>query len=74
MARTSLGYDTAGSQFFICLDSATCAQLDGQYAAFGKVIGGMSTVEKIAATATAGETPLAKQTMKEVYFVQAPTN
>lgn len=35
MARTS-EMDSASSQFFIC--SATCPHLDGQYAAFGKVI------------------------------------
>lgn len=46
MARSSSGYDTAGSQFFICLDDAR-ASLDGNYAAFGKVIDGFNNIENI---------------------------
>lgn len=42
MARSS-AYDSASSQFFICYDDVT--QLDGQYAAFGKVIEGMEVVD-----------------------------
>lgn len=49
MARSS-DPDSAGSQFFICLSRDGCQHLDGQYTAFGKVTGGMDTVEKIAAT------------------------
>ena len=45
MARSSQGYDTAGSQFFICIEDAT--SLDGNYAAFGKVIDGFHVVEEI---------------------------
>ena len=45
MARTSQSNDTAGSQFFIMLGKSDF--LDGQYAAFGKVIDGMDTVERI---------------------------
>jgi cyclophilin family peptidyl-prolyl cis-trans isomerase len=37
--------DSGGSQFFIMLGSAT--HLDGQYAAFGKVIEGMDVIDKI---------------------------
>lgn len=37
--------NSAGSQFFIMVKSAP--HLDGQYAAFGKVIEGMETVDKI---------------------------
>lgn len=44
MAR-SQAMDSAGSQFFIMLGEAT--HLDGQYAAFGKVIDGMETIERI---------------------------
>ena len=44
MARSSLP-NSAGSQFFICLDRA--ANLDDNYAAFGKVIEGMDIIEKI---------------------------
>ena len=45
MAR-SQSYDSAGSQFFIML--GTAEYLDGQYAAFGKVIDGWDNIEKIA--------------------------
>lgn len=44
MARSSLP-NSAGSQFFIMLGTAT--NLDGDYAAFGKVIDGMDIVERI---------------------------
>lgn len=47
MARTSASNDTAGSQFFIMLDKSE--YLDGQYAAFGKIIDGWSNIEKIVA-------------------------
>mgnify|MGYP001086740067 FL=1 len=42
--------DSAGSQFFIM--HKTSPHLDGGYAAFGKVIEGMETVNKIAETKT----------------------
>ncbi len=42
MARSSLA-NSGSSQFFICYDTAD--YLDGQYAAFGKVISGMDVVE-----------------------------
>lgn len=45
MARSS-AFDSAGSQFFIC--DKDDLFLDGQYAAFGKVIEGMEVVDKIA--------------------------
>lgn len=44
MARSS-DNDSGGSQFFIMLDKAD--YLDGEYAAFGKVIDGWNTIEKI---------------------------
>ena len=46
MARGS-DYDSARSQFFICHDDATYS-LDGDYAAFGYVIMGMSVIDDIA--------------------------
>lgn len=48
MAR-SMDPNSAGSQFFIMHKDAP--HLDGQYAAFGKVVSGMETVDAIAATA-----------------------
>ncbi|MBR1802993.1 MAG: peptidylprolyl isomerase [Clostridia bacterium] len=47
-ALTTYGYNSAGSQFFIMTNDNT--QLDGLYAAFGKVLEGMDVVEKIAST------------------------
>ena len=43
MARSPISYDSASSQFFICYVDAT--YLDGDYAAFGKVIEGMDVVD-----------------------------
>lgn len=46
MAR-SQSYDSAGSQFFIMLGDAS--YLDGEYAAFGKVIDGWDNIKRIVA-------------------------
>ena len=64
MARRGDGYNTAGSQFFICVQDSTF--LDGQYAAFGKVLEGMETVDGIAGADRAGETPLSPRVMQTV--------
>jgi len=45
-------YDSAGSQFFIM--HADVYALDGQYAAFGRVIQGMDVVDRIADTPNSG--------------------
>lgn len=64
MAR-SMAPDSAGSQFFIMHDDAP--HLDGQYAAFGKVVEGMEVVDEIAETATDfRDMPLEPQIMKKV--------
>jgi peptidyl-prolyl cis-trans isomerase B (cyclophilin B) len=65
MARTN-DPNSAGSQFFIMV--AAAPSLDGNYAAFGKVISGMSEVDKIVNTPrnTATNQPLQKQVMKSV--------
>lgn len=42
--------DSAGSQFFVCLGRDHCQHLDGQYTAFGKVVEGIETIDKIADT------------------------
>lgn len=67
MARA---YDpnSASSQFFIMHEDAP--HLDGAYAAFGKVIDGMDTVDAIAATRTdLRDKPLVPQIMKTVTLV-----
>lgn len=46
MARNSISYDSASSQFFIVHQDST--YLDNQYAAFGKVTKGMEVVDAIA--------------------------
>lgn len=57
--------DSAGSQFFIMHGNAS--YLDGQYAAFGKVVDGMDTVDGIAGVACDwSDKPLKPQTMKRV--------
>ena len=57
--------DSAGSQFFVMHEDAD--YLDGQYAAFGKVIEGMETVDEIAQTKTDwGDRPYEDQQMKKV--------
>ncbi|MBO4554475.1 MAG: peptidylprolyl isomerase [Clostridia bacterium] len=68
MARSQF-YNSASSQFFIC--HADCKFLDGQYAAFGKVVCGMETVDKIACVKTnRGDRPLVEQKIKTVRFVK----
>lgn len=57
MARSSLP-NTAGSQFFICL--GTASSLDGDYAAFGKVIQGMDVLEKIEKSAKVADSSTGK--------------
>lgn len=64
MAR-SQDPDSAGSQFFIMTEQAT--YLDGDYAAFGKVIEGMDAVDQIvAAERGSNDKPLEDQKMKTV--------
>lgn len=58
-------YNTAGSQFFIM--HADNDFLDGDYAAFGKVVEGMDIVDAIASCATdASDRPLEEQAMESV--------
>ncbi len=67
MARSSAP-DSAGSQFFIM--HADNDYLDGDYAAFGMVLGGIESVDLIASAETdSSDKPRTEQTMREV-FVQ----
>ncbi len=66
MAR-SMDPNSAGSQFFIM--HADAPHLDGQYAAFGKVVEGMDIVDAIAATPVDfRDRPKTEQKMKRVYI------
>ena len=57
--------DSAGSQFFIMHEDAP--HLDGQYAAFGKVVEGMDVVDRIAAVRTLwGDRPMQPVVMQSV--------
>ena len=59
MART-MAPNSAGSQFFVMVEKAP--HLDGQYAAFGKVVEGMDAVDEIASCETgAQDRPLREQ-------------
>lgn len=64
MARTMMP-NSAGSQFFIMHQNAP--HLDGQYAAFGRVIEGMEVVDKIADVETDyQDKPIHPQVMEKV--------
>ena len=64
MARSMMP-DSAGSQFFIMTSDSP--HLDGQYAAFGKVLEGMETAEEIVKTPRdAQDKPLEPQEMESI--------
>ena len=74
MARSMLP-DSAGSQFFIMHEDSS--HLDGQYAAFGKVIEGMEVVDEIASVPTdMRDRPLTPQVIErvtaETYGTESP--
>ena len=67
MAR-SQSFNSASSQFFIM--HADGKFLDGQYAAFGKVVSGMETVDEIAGVKTDySDRPIIDMRMKSVTLV-----
>ena len=68
MART-MAPNSAGSQFFIMHKDAP--HLDGQYAAFGKVVSGMEVVDKIASVRTDwNDKPTTPVKMKTVELIE----
>ncbi|MGI6153459.1 MAG: peptidylprolyl isomerase [Christensenellaceae bacterium] len=69
MAR-SMDPNSAGSQFFIV--HADAPHLDGQYAAFGKVVEGMDIVDEIASVETDfSDKPITDVVMEKVYIEEA---
>ena len=67
MARTS-DPNSAGSQFFIMVENSP--HLDGQYASFGKVTGGMEVVDEIVGTKRdRRDCPIVEQKIKSVEIV-----
>lgn len=68
MARNSISMDSASSQFFIVHKDSTF--LDGDYAAFGKVIAGLDVVDKIASIQVdSNDKPVVDQKIKSIRFV-----
>jgi len=68
MARSQMP-NSASSQFFICHADATF--LDGQYAAFGRVVSGMETVDEIARVGTdMRDRPVVDQRIKCMTLVE----
>ena len=60
--------DSASSQFFIMVGDADW--LDGQYAAFGRAVSGMETVDEIAAVRTnRQDRPLTDQVIDTVHVI-----
>ena len=68
MARSMMP-DSAGSQFFIMHEDAP--HLDGQYAAFGKLIDGFDTLDEIASCDTdRSDRPKNEQKMAKVVIIE----
>lgn len=70
MAR-SQDPNSAGSQFFI-VHGAHAEHLDNQYTAFGKLIDGFETLDKIANAPVRGDKAVNKPIMKQVTIVERP--
>lgn len=72
MARSSNDMDSASSQFFICVNNnENLSYLDGDYAAFGKVIAGYDAILEISKVETdSNDKPLTPQKIVSVRFVK----
>lgn len=68
MARSN-DYNSASSQFFVCVKDLP--GLDGDYAAFGKVVKGMDVVTAISRVPVNGEKPLTDQKIKSATLVDS---
>lgn len=65
MARGAYSFDSAGSQFFICV--ADRPDLDGNYAVFGQVVDGMDIVDEIVSSERdQNDKPLKDNVIKKV--------
>ena len=73
MARRSNDNNSASSQFFVCLsDNSNVQNLDGDYAAFGMVVDGLSVVDEIGKVKvnSNNDAPLVKVVIKSAYFIE----
>ena len=71
MARTSANMNSASSQFFICHQNYMSG--NGQYAAFGYVVYGMGTVDKIAKVSTdSNDKPMTDVVITSAKFANVP--
>jgi len=62
--------NSAGSQFFICLNYESTRRLDEKYTAFGRVTGGLDVVQKIGAVPTdSGQRPTEPQTIEKIEII-----
>ena len=75
MARKSMPYDSATSQFFICNGDAS-ASLDGKYAGFGYVVAGLDVVLTVSevevkanASGTENSVPVEPVVIEKICFV-----
>lgn len=70
MARNS-DYNSASSQFFICLNDTGCNHLDSSYAAFGNVIAGMDNILKLGLVDTdSSDEPIDEQIITSIRFIE----
>lgn len=76
MARKSMPYDSATSQFFICNADAS-ASLDGKYAGFGYVVAGLDVVLTVSevevkanASGTENSVPVEPVVIEKICFVK----
>jgi peptidyl-prolyl cis-trans isomerase B (cyclophilin B) len=66
LAMANSGPDTNGSQFFI-VTAASCPWLDGKHTVFGRVSGGMETIDEIEGLPTdGGDRPLAPPSIESI--------
>lgn len=69
MARNTVSMDSASSQFFVVVKDST--NLDGDYAAFGKVIAGLDVVDKISEVdVDFNDKPNIEQKINSIKFIE----